>query len=485
MKPNGKNQANYNPGSGQNTFFKDENSVFVYIKNLSDPENGFKELCLMKVKICIMNKTAIHAKNLSVTLAKSGDAKVKLQNKTQSDILLKATKLETLDINIKVTEATHFNSSKCIVRTKLWDKFSTEHIMIVLNKASNEKPKCTNIYRVTRQTPKGPETTNTYILTFASPYPPRIIDDGTDEFETIKYIQNPFQCKKCFKLNDHSTKACPNKDELCPKCKLFHKGPCKEHKCINCTYDPDRTHKENDPDCPEWCYAYEINFCMANDRIHFRAAKRIVDNLIREGPYSDTILTNVFKNTKNNGRPKYQPSYADLAAGRAALIGKPRTPKSKTPAQDRLETRSRSPSTSNPPPDSPAATSTPKPKPRKSSKPDKPEKQVDMVTATEAEIKQVIRNEEKSLNESRRKRQSDQIISSSDESDIDSGRPLTPTPDSADHVDLSESIDQSETPANPETTESSLSSKKSNKSNKSNKSKSKSKKAKISSDDLN
>ena len=169
--------------------------------------------------------------------------------------------------------------------------------------------KCTSVYRIQKRTQNGPINTNIYILSFATPFPPEEIYNGCYYIKTQLHISYPMQCKNCYKLNHHTTKNCPKSNsDKCQQCKLFHSGNCKDHKCINCPYDENCSHTEKDQKCPEWCYAYEIEYCMAMDRVSKREARNIVNTLLKDGAFLNTPVHNVLKRlgpSLNNDKPSY------------------------------------------------------------------------------------------------------------------------------------------------------------------------------------
>ena len=305
----------HNPGLGKQNYFKDESSYFLIVKNLSDPENSFKKVPTFLYSKALCTMVGVQNKTLTIEPLKSGDLMVKVQNQHQSDILSKATKLEGTDYNISVTPDKKANFSKCKVFCNIWEHMTEKEIQDGL---ADEK--CIGVYRIQSRKNGQLVNTNIYILSFESPYPPQRIYNGCYYINTQIHISYPLQCKNCFKLNHHTTKKCPKlMEEKCSKCQLYHSGSCEDHKCINCHYDPSCNHKENDRKCPEWCYLYEIEYCMAMDRISKREARISVNKLLIEGAFNNTPVHNVLKRIGQD-KNQIKPTYASTIQARMDKI---------------------------------------------------------------------------------------------------------------------------------------------------------------------
>jgi len=91
--------------------------------------------------------------------------------------------------------------------------------------------------------------TNTVILTFASPQPPKHITAGYMRVPVDPYIPNPLRCFNCQKYG-HSSRACKNL-ATCVKCgEAGHEGAScsNQEPCINCKGKHDASSRE----CPKW-----------------------------------------------------------------------------------------------------------------------------------------------------------------------------------------------------------------------------------------
>ena len=90
--------------------------------------------------------------------------------------------------------------------------------------------------------------TNTHILTFNLPTPPKEIKIGYLNVRVDIYIPNPVLCFKCQRFG-HTITFCKN-TQICAKCGESHtEEQCsKPLKCINCR----GPHTAFNKDCPKW-----------------------------------------------------------------------------------------------------------------------------------------------------------------------------------------------------------------------------------------
>ena len=315
-------QRLFKPIREADKFFKDINARFLFVSNISDTVNGFSKLSMISICRDICTLTGITPYKLQIRKLKSGDIQVRLENSEQSNKLRKANKFPLLDIDIEVSLDNISNRSKCRVYNVEWEDNSVDEIKDFLNDYREGNPFCTQVYRCTKQGANGPEMNHLYILTFDAPFPPEKVPAGGTLVVTKKHIMPPLQCMTCFTLNRHTTKNCPNKDKICKLCHLMHTGECSSHLCINCSYDPERKHTEIDPDCPEWCYAFEVNNCMATDRRSRFEAKKLIDDEIRQGTYDNSPLVHILKRFRLDEKTIKPPSYLEALTGRMDSIGK-------------------------------------------------------------------------------------------------------------------------------------------------------------------
>jgi len=90
--------------------------------------------------------------------------------------------------------------------------------------------------------------TNTHIITFSRPTPPKEIIIGYLNVKVERYIPNPIRCFKCQRFG-HTKKLC-RCTEVCPKCGESHAvEQCSNPPiCVNCGGQHSPFNKE----CPKW-----------------------------------------------------------------------------------------------------------------------------------------------------------------------------------------------------------------------------------------
>lgn len=311
--PNTNSVYRYKPGIGRKSFFKNDSAFYVIIKNLSDPLNSFKKTSTFLIQKSLCCMVGVQDKSLKIEPLHSGDYIIQLNNEHQISKLKNAEFLHGTDLKILVTDAESANYSKCKVRCPEWDHMTSKEIQEGLI-----EEKCSNVYRITKKVDDTIQKTPFYILSFKTPYAPEQIFNGCWFIKTEPYVPKPLQCIRCFKINNHTTKNCTV--EICEKCKLpSHNGSCESQKCINCKYDSECSHKSNDPKCPEYCYAHEIEFAITMDRITKREARIQINNLILNGSFNGTPLQNILKRIQKSEEPS-RLSYSSILQKRIQIL---------------------------------------------------------------------------------------------------------------------------------------------------------------------
>ena len=115
--------------------------------------------------------------------------------------------------------------------------------------------------------------TNTVILTFASPQPPKHITAGYLRVPVEPYIPNPLRCFNCQKYG-HSSRACKS-TALCMHCgESGHEAAhCKnQKKCVNCKGD----HSASSRECPKWNLEKRVQQIKVERGISFPDARKAV-----------------------------------------------------------------------------------------------------------------------------------------------------------------------------------------------------------------
>jgi len=113
--------------------------------------------------------------------------------------------------------------------------------------------------------------TNTVILTFASPQPPKHITTGYMRVHVDPYIPNPLRCFNCQKYG-HSSRECKN-PAACVKCgKAGHEGAScsNQEQCANCK----GKHAASSRECPKWKLEKQVQQIKVERGISFPDARK-------------------------------------------------------------------------------------------------------------------------------------------------------------------------------------------------------------------
>jgi len=115
--------------------------------------------------------------------------------------------------------------------------------------------------------------TNTVILTFASPQPPKHITAGYMRVPVDPYIPNLLRCFNCQRCG-HSSRACKN-SAACVKCgEAGHEGAsCSNQElCINCK----GKHAASSRECPKWKLEKRVQQLKVERGISFPDARKAI-----------------------------------------------------------------------------------------------------------------------------------------------------------------------------------------------------------------
>ena len=116
--------------------------------------------------------------------------------------------------------------------------------------------------------------THTLFLTFSKPDLPKELSIGYLKVKVSLYVRDPLQCYNCFKFG-HPKHKCKATKVVCGKCGYdAHEGSCPHPpKCSNCKGDHPPTSKK----CPTFVYNKNIKTLMAENKIGFNEAKKLVE----------------------------------------------------------------------------------------------------------------------------------------------------------------------------------------------------------------
>ena len=122
------------------------------------------------------------------------------------------------------------------------------------------------------------EPTNTFVLTFGLPTPPKSLKAAYMKLDVEPYIPNPLRCYNCQRYG-HGKATC-NRKAVCAKCSQegHQDSECANSPhCANCAGH----HSAYSKDCPEWTKQKEITQLKFDKNISFGDAKKFVEQRIQ------------------------------------------------------------------------------------------------------------------------------------------------------------------------------------------------------------
>jgi hypothetical protein len=173
------------------------------------------------------------------------------------------------DTEITVTPHRALNSSRGVIRCRELRDCSDDEVLAALQSQGVTAVK----HILTKRSDKV-EPTNTFILTFNTPTPPKDIRAAYLKIDVDPYIPNPLRCFKCQKFG-HGKAACGH-NTVCARCgqEGHEDSGCEAAPhCVNCSGD----HPAHSRECPTWCKQREITSVKFTKGISFHEAKKIVE----------------------------------------------------------------------------------------------------------------------------------------------------------------------------------------------------------------
>jgi hypothetical protein len=185
-----------------------------------------------------------------------------------------------LGTDIRVSAHRSLNSSRGVIRCRDLRDCSDEEVLEALRSQA-----VIGIKHVQAKKDGKLEPTNTFILNFSTPAPPKFVRAAYMRIPVEIYVPNPLRCFNCQKYG-HGKSTC-NRRAVCAKCAqeghLDDACPNAPH-CANCSGD----HSSYSKDCQEWGKQKEISRIKFERNIPFGEAKKIVEqNLFNNTPISN------------------------------------------------------------------------------------------------------------------------------------------------------------------------------------------------------
>jgi len=200
----------------------------------------------------------------SIKRLQRGDVFVETDRSTYSRMLLGLTQLA--GVPVKVSPHISLNTSRGVIRSRDIAGCSVEEIVEELQPQGVTADVIIHV-----RDGDSRRRTNTVVLTFASPRPPKHITAGYLRVPVEPYIPNPLRCFKCQKYG-HSSKACKNVVVRAKCGEAGHEGvSCSNHqKCANCKCE----HSASSRDCPKWKLEKRVQQLKVERGISFPDARK-------------------------------------------------------------------------------------------------------------------------------------------------------------------------------------------------------------------
>jgi len=200
----------------------------------------------------------------SVKRLYKGDILVETDKATYSKMLLGLTQLA--GVPVKVSPHRSLNVSRGVIRSRDIASCSVEEIVEELRPQG-----VTAAVIIHVRDGDSKRRTNTVILTFASPQPPKHITAGYMRVPVDPCIPNPLRSFNCQKYG-HSSRACKN-SAACVKCgEAGHEGSNCSHQelCINCK----GKHAASSREFPKWKLEKRVQQLKVERSISFPDARK-------------------------------------------------------------------------------------------------------------------------------------------------------------------------------------------------------------------
>ena len=242
-------------------------AVFLVVETIDQQPLSLSIFAIQKILKCAVGDVK-SAKKL-----RNGAVLLEVTSKTQSERALSMNQwVNPNDINkpihIKVTPHRSLNSSKGVIRCRDLRDCSNEEILDALSSEG-----VTHVKHIMSKRETSVLPTNTFILTFGKPTPPKYIRVAYLNIPVEPFVPNPLRCFNCQKFG-HGQSNCSH-NPVCARCGLQgHKDndcPAPQPKCANCYGD----HPAYSRQCPEWTKQQTIVKIKTERNVSFNEAKQI------------------------------------------------------------------------------------------------------------------------------------------------------------------------------------------------------------------
>jgi len=189
-----------------------------------------------------------------------------------------------VDTAIKVSPHRSLNSSRGVIRCRDFRDCDDHEVMDALRSQG-----VIDVKHIQAKKDNVLQPTNTFILTFSSPSPPKLIKAAYMRISVELFVPNPLRCYQCQKFG-HGKNSC-QRPALCAQCggRDHQESDCHaDPHCVNCGGN----HTCYSKDCPEWARQKEITKIKFERNVSFGEAKQIVDRQAVPGVTS-TVRTGI------------------------------------------------------------------------------------------------------------------------------------------------------------------------------------------------
>ena len=244
---------------------EDENSVhfarFFVVKASDSSPIKYNIFAVQKFVQCAIGDVRM-AKKLA-----NGTVLIEVASKDQASKAMRMT--DWFDTPITVTPHRSLNTCRGVIRCRELRDCEDSDVLAALGNQGVSEVK----HIMTKKNDKL-EPTNTFILTFKSPTPPKSVKVAYMNVNVELYIPNPLRCYKCQKFG-HGKNSC-NRATVC--CKCGQEGHEDTHctnpvHCANCSGN----HAAFSKDCPIWSKQRDITQIKFEKNISFYEARQIVE----------------------------------------------------------------------------------------------------------------------------------------------------------------------------------------------------------------
>lgn len=182
-----------------------------------------------------------------------------------------------VDTPIKVTPHRSLNTSRGVIRCREFRDCDDEEVLEALRPEG-----VTAIKHIHKKVDSHLSPTNTFILTFNQPSPPKCIKAAYMRIPVDPFIPNPLRCYNCQKFG-HGKSTCKHSQAVCARCggtdHADNDCTAPAH-CVNCSGN----HAAYSKECPEWRKQKQIVTVKVEQNISFKEAKLQVQQLSADTP---------------------------------------------------------------------------------------------------------------------------------------------------------------------------------------------------------